>query len=188
MLVATSLAGVRGAVTLAGVLTLPLVMEDGSPFPARNLAIFLAMGVILVSLVVASVLLPPVLRGLQLLPEDAQEREENEARRAATEAALKAIQRMQHQMAAGHADAELYAEAATLSMEPYRHRLDGAQLSEEEAERHRRIAGAERELRLAGLKAERETLFHLRRIRQIEDGTFSRLLREIDLAEASYGT
>lgn len=39
---AMSFAGVRGAITLAGVLTLPLTMSDGSPFPARDLAIFLA--------------------------------------------------------------------------------------------------------------------------------------------------
>src|SRR5690606_15959997 len=43
-------AGVRGAITLAGVLTLPLLMPDGTPFPARDAAIFLAMGVILLSL------------------------------------------------------------------------------------------------------------------------------------------
>lgn len=187
VLVATSLAGVRGAITLAGVLTLPLVMEDGSPFPARDIAIFLAMGVILVSLVGASVLLPPVLRGLELPPETAHAREEDEARRAATEAAMQAIQRAQQQMAAGHADAELYTEAATMSMEPYRQRADGAQMSGEEAERHRRIAEIERQLRLAGLQAERNTLFHLRRSRRIEDSTFSRLVREIDLAEARYG-
>src|SRR3546814_4647016 len=52
---AMSFAGVRGAITLAGVLTLPLAMGDGSPFPARDLAIFLAMGVIIVSLIVASI-------------------------------------------------------------------------------------------------------------------------------------
>ena len=44
IIAATSLAGVRGAITLAGVLTLPLVSLDGTPFPARELAIFLAMG------------------------------------------------------------------------------------------------------------------------------------------------
>ena len=38
-----SVAGVRGAITLAGVLTLPLVLNDGTPFPARDLAIFLAV-------------------------------------------------------------------------------------------------------------------------------------------------
>jgi CPA1 family monovalent cation:H+ antiporter len=188
VLVAASLAGVRGAITLAGVLTLPLVMEDGTPFPARDIAIFLAMGVILVSLFGASLLLPPVLRGLELPPEDLHAQEEDEARRAAADAAVQAIEREQHRMAEGKTDADLYAEAASLSMEPYHRRADGAQLSQEEAERHQRIAAIERQLRLAGLKAERDALFRLRRARRIEDGTFARLVREIDLAEARYGT
>jgi len=40
LIAATSLAGVRGTITLAGVLTLPLTMNDGSAFPARDLASF----------------------------------------------------------------------------------------------------------------------------------------------------
>src|SRR5690606_23005283 len=44
LLAAMSIAGVRGAITLAGVLTLPLVLADGTDFPARDLAIFLAAG------------------------------------------------------------------------------------------------------------------------------------------------
>jgi CPA1 family monovalent cation:H+ antiporter len=67
---AMSFAGVRGAITLAGVLTLPLIMNDGSPFPARDLAIFLAMGVIIVSLIVASLGLPWLLRDLEIPAED----------------------------------------------------------------------------------------------------------------------
>ncbi|MBO1077633.1 Na+/H+ antiporter [Roseomonas haemaphysalidis] len=186
VLVAASLAGVRGAITLAGVLTLPLVMEDGSPFPARDLAIFLAMGVILVSLAGATLLLPPVLRGLELPPEDEHAREEDAARRAAAEAAVRAIEQAQHAMAEGQPDADLYAEAATLSMEPYHRQADGAQLTEAEAERFRRIAAIERDLRLAGLKAERDALYRLRRARRLEDATFARLVREIDLAEARH--
>ncbi|WP_256757777.1 Na+/H+ antiporter [Cohnella sp. WQ 127256] len=58
MLVLTSFSGVRGAVTLAGAFSIPLVLEDGSPFPQRDLMIFLAAAVILLSLIVASVLLP----------------------------------------------------------------------------------------------------------------------------------
>src|SRR5690606_34617380 len=50
-----SLAGVRGAITLAGVITLPLLLPNGTPFPARDLAIFLAAGVIIMSLTVASI-------------------------------------------------------------------------------------------------------------------------------------
>ncbi|WP_150268710.1 Na+/H+ antiporter [Paenibacillus tepidiphilus] len=54
----TSISGVRGAVTLAGAFSIPLVLGDGSPFPERDLIIALAAGVILMSLVIASVFLP----------------------------------------------------------------------------------------------------------------------------------
>ncbi|RYE63536.1 MAG: Na+/H+ antiporter, partial [Rhizobiaceae bacterium] len=55
LLAAMSLAGVRGAITLAGILTLPLAMNDGTSFPARDLVIFLAAGVIILSLTAASI-------------------------------------------------------------------------------------------------------------------------------------
>lgn len=54
----TTLSGVRGAVTLAGAFSIPLFLQDGSPFPERDLIIFLSSGVILVTLLVASVALP----------------------------------------------------------------------------------------------------------------------------------
>lgn len=52
------LSGVRGAVTMAGVLSIPMTIDDGSPFPSRSLALFVAAGVIIISLVVATVTLP----------------------------------------------------------------------------------------------------------------------------------
>lgn len=63
---AVSFAGVRGAITLAGVLTFPLAMPDGSPFPARALCILIAAGVIILSLAWASISLPRLLAGLTL--------------------------------------------------------------------------------------------------------------------------
>ncbi len=54
----TSISGVRGAVTLAGAFSIPLVLGDGSPFPQRDLIIALAAGVILMSLIIASIFLP----------------------------------------------------------------------------------------------------------------------------------
>lgn len=57
-LLITSISGVRGAVTLAGAFSIPLVLGDGSPFPQRDLIIALAAGVILVSLLIASIFLP----------------------------------------------------------------------------------------------------------------------------------
>ena len=53
-----SLTGAKGAITLAVALTIPLTMADGSPFPERDLLLFLASGVILLSLLVANFLVP----------------------------------------------------------------------------------------------------------------------------------
>ncbi|AIQ12584.1 Na+/H+ antiporter [Paenibacillus durus] len=82
--VLTSVSGVRGAVTLAGAFSIPLVLDDGSPFPERDLIIFLAAGVILTSLVVASVLLPLIARR----EEDSREESEQAARSRIMEASM----------------------------------------------------------------------------------------------------
>jgi CPA1 family monovalent cation:H+ antiporter len=57
-----SFGGVRGAVTLAGVMSLPLTLGHNTPFPARDLAVFLAASVIIVSLITASIALPYFLK------------------------------------------------------------------------------------------------------------------------------
>lgn len=54
----TSLSGVRGAVTLATVLSIPLTLDNGQEFPARTLILFLAVGVILTTLLIATFILP----------------------------------------------------------------------------------------------------------------------------------
>lgn len=54
------LSGVRGAVTMAGVLSLPLVTATGHAFPQRSLVLFVAAGVIIISLVAAVITLPLV--------------------------------------------------------------------------------------------------------------------------------
>jgi monovalent cation/hydrogen antiporter len=61
VIAASSIAGVRGAVTLAGALSIPLFMPDGSPFPDRDLAITLAVGIILASMLIAAIGLPLLL-------------------------------------------------------------------------------------------------------------------------------
>ncbi|MBM7567270.1 Na+/H+ antiporter [Paenibacillus sacheonensis] len=57
-IILTSMSGVRGAITLAGAFTIPLVLGSGEPFPGRDLMLFLAAGVIMVSLIISSVALP----------------------------------------------------------------------------------------------------------------------------------
>lgn len=54
----TTISGVRGAVTLAGAFSIPYTIASGAPFPDRSLLIFIAAGVILLTLVIASVFLP----------------------------------------------------------------------------------------------------------------------------------
>ncbi|MCU6793672.1 Na+/H+ antiporter [Paenibacillus sp. WQ 127069] len=53
-----AISGVRGTITLAGAFSIPLFLDDGTAFPERNVIIFLAAGVILISLITASVMLP----------------------------------------------------------------------------------------------------------------------------------
>lgn len=184
LIAAASLAGARGAITLAGILTLPLALSDGSPFPARDLAIFLAAGVIIVSLVAASIGLPFLLRGLELPPEPAHRKEEDHARVEAAEAAIKAIERVQHSLGAGRSDADLYTDLGGRIMQLYRERLEGSDKSVDDPATLKKAEQVERELRLAALRAERETFRRLRRSRQISEELAQQLVREVDLQEA----
>ena len=186
LIAATSVAGVRGAITLAGVLTLPFALADGTPFPARNLAIFLAAGVIIVSLVLASIVLPRLLKNLELPPEPSHQNEIDNARVEAAQAAITAIEQAQHDMAEGRTDADLYVDASGRIMELYRQRIDSRRQEPEALELNRRIDLIERQLRLAGLKAERDAIFKLARARRLDDESARRLVREIDLLEARY--
>ena len=188
LIAATSLAGVRGTITLAGVLTLPLTMYDGSAFPARDLAIFLAAGVIIVSLIAASLSLPYLFQGLKLPPEPSQQEEEDRARVVAAEAAIQAIEQAQHDMGEGRGDTDLYADAGARIMELYRQRIDGRSKSGEERALARRMDEIERKLRLAGLRAERTELYRIARSHKLSDETARKLVREIDLLEARFGT
>jgi len=189
LIAATSLAGVRGTITLAGVLTLPLTMNDGSAFPARDLAIILAAGVIIVSLVSASFGLPLLLRGLELPPEtSSQHEEEDRARIAAAEAAIQAIEQALHHMGDGRSDADLHTDAGAHIMSLYRQRIDGRSASDKDASLARKIDEIERRLRLIGLRAERTEIYRIARSRELSDETSRKLVRELDLLESRFAT
>ncbi|WP_440976848.1 Na+/H+ antiporter [Pseudoxanthomonas winnipegensis] len=187
IIVATSLAGVRGAITLAGVLTLPLAMGDGSPFPARDLAIFLAAAVILVSLLIASVALPPLLKNLQLPEEQEDQQEEDLARKAAARAALVAVESERQRLVASAEaveDQELYGACAERVSQLYQRHVDrlGGEADIAPAQA-RRIEQVERQMRQAGLRAERAELFRLARERKISEEVSRKLVRNLDLLE-----
>jgi monovalent cation/hydrogen antiporter len=186
LVLATSLAGVRGAITLAGVLTLPLTLSDGTPFPARDLAIFVAMAVIILSLVVASIGLPLLLRGLEMPPEPSHEAEEDAARAAAAQAAIAEIERVQHGLSEGRSDADVYVAAASRIMDIYRTRIEGRSQDDATAAIARRREAIEQKLLVAALKAERATIHRLLRRRQIRSETARKLVREMDLLQARF--
>ncbi|GGY00484.1 Na+/H+ antiporter [Massilia dura] len=187
LLLATSLAGVRGAITLAGVMTLPLALPSGAPFPARDLTIFLASTVILISLVLASVALPRLLAGMDFPEEPAEQKEEDLARREAASAAIAAVERAQMEQLQSGADSDMYPEAAARVIALYQHRLDTtAAVDDEDVARYRKLDSAERLLRMAALQAERRTIFGLARHEHISDEISRKLVREIDLVEARH--
>ena len=184
-----SLAGVRGAVTLAGVLTLPLTLPDGGPFPARDLAILLAAGVIVLSLAVATLLLPPVLRGLHWPAEPLHGSVEHATRRAAAEAAMQALEQARRQRKSAaepnpHLDPRYDdAEARLLAM--YRQRI--AQNTATDPARRLEDQAIERELGLLGLRAERAEARRYGRLHGLDELALRRIVRELDFQEARHG-
>jgi CPA1 family monovalent cation:H+ antiporter len=186
VVLAMSVAGVRGAITLAGVLTLPLMIPSGAPFPARDLVIFLAAAVILVSLIAASLLLPRLLRGLELPKDDTSRREEDLARKSSSKAALVAVERARQELADGQptGNVQLLNDAAARVSLLYQRNLDKGITPDEDPDKIKRMEQAYRSLRSAGLNAEREELFRLTRRGQISDEISRKLIRNLDLLES----
>lgn len=183
LIVATSLAGVRGTITLAGILTLPLFMNDGSPFPARDLAIFLAATTIIISLLVASIGLPRLLKGLELPPEPSYQEREDTIRVAAAEAAIAAIDLAQNDMDPDQPDRDLYIGAASRIMDFYRQRIEQHQRTGDDAAIQLRADDIERRLGLVGVKAQRRVLQQFSKSKKSNSAIDRKLTAELDLME-----
>jgi len=90
-----SWAGMRGAVSLAAALALPLETDAGTPLPDRDLVIFLAYCVVLFTVVVEGLTLPALIRRLDVTDDGSEEAaEEHQARIAAAEAGIEALDRL----------------------------------------------------------------------------------------------
>jgi CPA1 family monovalent cation:H+ antiporter len=171
--------GMRGVVSLAAALALPLDRDDGSPFPGRDLIIFLAFVIILATLVVQGLSLPPLIRLLGVEDDDSLEREEREARLAANKAALERLQDIaEHDAAKNDALKRLRIE--------YEDRIRQLEATEpDHVTRRMRLFSAEYErLSREGLKQERDTILQLRNKEVINDEVLRRIQQDIDLAEA----
>jgi monovalent cation/hydrogen antiporter len=165
--------GMRGAVSLAAALALPIV----PPFPERDLIVFLAFVTILVTLVGQGLTLPLLIQRLGLGADRSRERDELAARNAATEAAVRRLEELVTEIP-GHLP------LIDQLREQYRHRTehydragatDGAEVDEEQRD-HELI-------RRAVLAAERLAVIELRERGAISDQALRRLERDIDLEE-----
>ncbi|MFC0180882.1 Na+/H+ antiporter [Thorsellia kenyensis] len=177
--------GVRGAITLAGVLSIPLLMdiENAIPFPGRYQLVFIATGIILLSIIVAIVTLPFLLRGVEVVDHKALEAEQRIAKLAMAEAAIKTIQKMQEHLshdAEENYDDDILHEASFNATTTLRRRMD----NQENEERSMALEALEKRFMLAGLRAERSKLYTLRARKEISNSTMNLLLHDLDLLEA----
>lgn len=173
-------AGVRGAVTLAGVLSIPLFLLDGSPFPGRYQLVFIASGVILLSIVVGIVTLPFLLRG-NLPPEEDQE-EAFSISEALASAATKAVNETKEKLLVAPPDdatPELIEETTRRMLDVLQRKI----LTKEDVKNIVALKRLEKQLYLASLHAEREELYRLRRMKKISHEKQRKLLHRIDITE-----
>ncbi|UXJ54199.1 Na+/H+ antiporter [Pseudomonas citronellolis] len=182
----SALGGVRGAVTLAGVLSVPLLLGSGEVFPQRDLIIFIAAGVILVSLLAATLGLPALLKGLPVASNDQSELEYRSVWRRTAVAAIRMLEK--EEMPAGEkVDAEEAARLAEVKarlMAEYRQQLDPAPDSAEARERARSLELADQALRIKALRTQRLELYQLRRENLVDDETMRKVLGDLDSQEA----
>ncbi|MBV4460069.1 Na+/H+ antiporter [Pseudomonas sp. COR58] len=177
--------GVRGAVTLAGVMSVPMLMGT-ELFPERDLLIFIAAGVILLSLVAACIALPLLLRGVEKSPDDKRRQEVREAWRKTAEAAIHALE-TEEANPQDAAEAALAAELKARIMSEYRHQLEVFNDSAEAQALAFQMDLLERRLRLKALRAQRLALYSLSRHHQIGDDVLREVLADLDLSEANLG-
>lgn len=174
--------GMRGIVSLAAALALPLTTANGTPFPNRGLIIFLTFCVILVTLVLQGLSLPTFIRWLRVVEDADIEREEMEGRLRAAEAALDRLD-------------ELIVNCTQVEEEmiewlrvQYKDRI--RRVSACCVAMDRGIYGqlaAFRYLQQEVLAAERRTAIRLRNQGDINDEVLHRIERDLDLEEARLG-
>ncbi|HEX6600488.1 MAG TPA: Na+/H+ antiporter [Gemmatimonadaceae bacterium] len=172
-LVLVSWTSMRGVVTMATALSLPLVMASGKPLPYRTEIILIAMCVIVLTLLVQGLTLKPIIRALHFEPEQVPLAEERLARREATRRGAEALEDLAHEAWADPRDVEaLRAELR-----------DRLRMTEE----HGGSYAGRRRLRLAMIAAERRMLVRLRNEDAISDEVLRDLEYELDLEAVRAG-
>ena len=174
--------GMRGIVSLAAALALPLRTATGRPFPYREEIILLTFVVILVTLVVQGLSLAPILRRLRLPDDQSLAEEEYRARQAAADAALTRLAELatERWVVAAHAD--------QLRTRYAQQRERASSISPGAGDGTVQNAAAFRRLRHETLTAERRKLVELRDRGAISDEVLHRLEHELDVDAVRIGT
>jgi monovalent cation/hydrogen antiporter len=173
-----SWAGMRGAVSLAAALALPLETDAGAPFPGRDLILFLTFSVILATLVGQGLTLPVIIRVLGLEEDGIEDREDAKARIHAAEAALARLEELVSEEWVREDTAERMRGAYRFRTTRFRARLDDGDdgAIESRSQDYQRLR---REL----LDAERQALIDLRRSGAISNDVWLRVGRDLDLED-----
>jgi CPA1 family monovalent cation:H+ antiporter len=171
--------GMRGAVSLAAALALPLTTDAGTSFPDRSLIIFLTFAVIFATLVGQGLTLGPLIRVLDLDDGGIAEHEEAKARIRAAEAALERLDELADEDWVRDDTAERMRGLYAFRQERFRSRYDpdGDGSVEERSQNYQRLR---REL----LDAEREAVTELRQQGVIGDDVMRSVVRDLDLEDA----
>ncbi len=157
----------RGIVSLASALALPLVLGDGTPFPFRSEILVITMVVIVMTLVVQGLTLAPLIKWMAFTPETAHHAETRLARRETTRRAIETLEDLAHEPGVDRRDVDwLTREMKERLAESDRH-------AGSEAGRHR--------LRMATIAAQRRMLVRLRNEEAISDEVLRELETELDL-------
>jgi CPA1 family monovalent cation:H+ antiporter len=169
----------RGAVSLAAALALPLTTDAGSSFPDRNLIIFLTFSVIVATLVFEGLTLPLLIRVLNPEDDGLAEKEEAKARIHAAEAAIARLDELLDEEWVREDTAERMRGLYGFRQERFRSRFDpdGDSSADERSRDYQRLR---REL----LDAERQAVQELRRQGRIDDDVMRVVVRDLDLEDA----
>jgi Na+/H+ antiporter len=171
--------GMRGAVSLAAALALPLTTDAEAPFPDRHLIVFLTFAVILGTLVLQGLTLPSLIGRLGLEDDRLAEKEEAKARIYAAEAALARLEELLEEEWVLDDTADRLRGLYTFRRERFRTRFD----AESDRTIEDRSTNYQR-LRHELLEAEHRAILELRRSGRIDDAVMRRVERDLDLEDA----
>ncbi len=170
--------GMRGVISLAAALALPLQTEAGISFPGRDLIIFLTFCVILATLVVQGLSLPALIRALGLEDDRIGEKEETHGRIQVAEAAIERLDELQGEDWVREDTTERIRGMYTYRRNRFASRFDGDPDGVEER------SAAYQRLMIELLGAQRERLVRMRDEGSIGDEVMHRIERDLDLEES----